>query len=161
MGILASILAALGSSAFSSLLAPITDIVKSFMSKEISEAEAAEKLASAITEWSARVEIAHAETVSKTFESFQQTLRSSSIVQHAWAFLFYSQTVVLVWHQFGIPALLFFVYEPGTRYPSSGGTVEWAYLLLGFMLGASSLMLKPSGVLASAGTLLRSIRSKV
>jgi len=45
----------------------------------------------------------------------------------------------LVWHQLAIP---FIAFAFAVRYPSSGETVNWAYLLLGACLGMGPLVLR-------------------
>ena len=64
-----------------------------------------------------------------------------------------TQMITLFWHQMGIPALCYFVGKADC-YPSSGDTVKWAYLLLGFMLGAGPIMLR-SGPGANDGLVSR------
>ena len=56
----------------------------------------------------------------------------------------YTQLFVLFWHQWFVPFLVFVIrqWQPDFKYPSSGATVEWAYLLLCFLFGAGAVVLR-------------------
>lgn len=144
-----TIISALGGHIFDSFFANARGILKDFQDRKITEAELAEKLRAALLQAFSDVEKAHAELIAKTFESFQQTLRTSPMMQEAWCVVVYSQLAVLLWHQAGIPA---FVKLTGTGWPSSGTTSDWAYALLAFMFGAGAMMLR-AGPGASSGLL--------
>jgi hypothetical protein len=144
-----TIVSALGGHIFDSFFANARGILKDFQDRKITEAELFEKLRAALLQSFADVEKAHADLIAKTFESFQQTLRTSPMMQVAWCWVVYTQLAVLLWHQAGIPA---FVKITGSGYPSSGSTVEWAYALLGFMFGAGAMLLR-TGPGASGGLL--------
>jgi len=58
-----------------------------------------------------------------------QAMVQSKLMQVVWDSVVISQTLVLLWHQIGIPALCYHVGNKAC-YPSSGTTVEWAYLLV-------------------------------
>lgn len=140
-----TIVSALGGHIFDSFFANARGVLKDFQDRKITEAELIEKLRAALLQAFADVERAHADLIAKTFESFQQTLRTSPMMQRAWCWVVYSQLAVLLWHQVGIPATVIVVrsfYVPGWNYPSSGSTVEWAYALLGFMFGAGAMLLR-------------------
>ncbi|RZN01679.1 hypothetical protein CWO91_32995 [Bradyrhizobium genosp. SA-3] len=59
-------------------------------------------------------------------------------MQKVWGFAIISQLLVLLWHQVGIPAIV--ALGVITRYPSSGTTVEWAYLLVGALMGLGPMV---------------------
>lgn len=150
-----TIASALGGKLFDSFFANARGILKDFQDRKITEAELFEKLRAAMLQAFADVERAHADLIAKTFDSFQQTLRTSARMQTAWCWLVYTQLAVLVWHQFGIPALVMIVRaidDPKWTYPSSGSTVEWAYALLAFLFGAGAMLLR-SGPGAGSGIL--------
>lgn len=128
-----------------SLIGEIGDIAKSYFNKEISQAEAESRTKIAIETYQAKVEEAWAKTASENMESVQATLRVSPIMARAYAFALISQLFVLVWYQLGASAYLVLT---GTPWPSAGATVEWAYLLVGAMLGAGPFVFK-RGISAS------------
>lgn len=108
------------------LFQTVENIFKDFTAQKISEAEA-----------KSRVEVALNETLAKATESVQATVRSSSVIQRAYAVALVSQVIVLVWYQLGAPAYLVLT---GTPWPSAGATVEWAYLLVGGLAGVNIFM---------------------
>jgi hypothetical protein len=136
---LATIFSAVGAQIIDSLLGKITGLFEAYFKKQVSMEELRTGLARAMLETFAEVEKAHADLIAKTFESFQQTLRQSVLMQRMWAWVVATQLAVLLWHQVGIPA---FVHITGDGYPSSGSTVEWAYALIGFLFGAGAMMLR-------------------
>jgi len=66
-----------------------------------------------------------------------QAMVQSKLMQVVWDSVVISQTLVLLWHQIGIPALCYHVGNKAC-YPSSGTTVEWAYLLVAVCVRAGS-----------------------
>lgn len=153
---LTSIISALGGTIIDSLLGKITGVFQAYFNKQITEAQLREQIQAAMLSTFAEVETAHADLTAKTYESFQQTLRTSPTMQRAWCWVVYSQLAVLLWHQAGIPL---FVKVTGQGYPSSGSTVEWAYALLGFMFGAGAMMLRTGP--GSSGGLLDALKRTV
>jgi len=121
------------------LITPFTTLVQAHINKKITFEELRIKMIETLVASTADVEKTHAQEISKTFESFQVTMRQSPIIQRVWAVIVLTQLAVLLWHQAGIPA---FVYVTGHSYPSSGSTVEWSYALIGFMFGAGALLLR-------------------
>jgi hypothetical protein len=136
---LSAIFSAVGGQIVDGLLGRITGVFEAYFKKQVSIEELRTQLAKALLETFADVEKAHSELIAKTFESFQVTLRQSPMLQRVWVWVVFTQLGVLLWHQVGIPA---FVYFTGHGYPSSGSTVEWAYALIGFMFGAGALILR-------------------
>lgn len=134
-----SIIASVAGSLVDKIIGPFLDLGKAYFNKQISIEELRARMVTALVASAADVEKTHAQELSKTFESFQVTLRQSRLVQIAWAATLFSQLAVLLWHQLGIPA---FVYLTGKGYPSSGSTVEWSYALIGFLLGAGALIFR-------------------
>lgn len=126
-----------------------------YQNKQISLAELNVKLQESLMATFAEVEKSHAESLTKTYESFQVTMRQSPIVQQMWSWVVATQLVVLLWHQMGIPAVVYFT---GHDYPSSGSTVEWAYALIGFMFGAGALLLRTG---PGAGSTLAKLKSAI
>lgn len=139
MGFLTSIIGGVAGSLVDSLLGKITGVFEAYFKKQISIEELRTQVTKALLDTVAEVEKSHAESISKTYESFQVTMRQSPLIQRIWAWVVCTQLVVLLWHQMGIPAVVYFT---GAGYPSSGSTVEWAYALIGFMFGAGAILLR-------------------
>lgn len=153
------IIASIGGAFVDKLFGGVLDIAKQVINKQITEIEAKAKVQALVIDAAKSVEISHSEVLAKTYESFQQSMRGSALLQAAWVALFVTQTIALVWHQLGIPALC---YSLGTTncYPSSGETIKWAYLLLMFMLGAGPIVLRSGpgadgGIMSKIGALFR------
>lgn len=106
---------------------------------KVSEAEFESRVKIAGRETAAKIEESWAEASASIARATQSTLKSSAVLQRAWAVTIFLQLVVLVWYQIGAPA---FLVITGTPWPSPGATVEWAYLLLGAMLGAGPLVFR-------------------
>lgn len=151
---LATIFNVIGGSLVDSLLKNVTGIFKAYFEKQITEAQLREQLLSNLLTAVKEVEVAHADSLSKTYASFMQTLAQSKLMQVMWASVVGTQLFVLTWHQFGIPLLCYHVGKMAC-YPSSGTTVEWAYLLLAACLGMGPVILRSgpgAGDLASRFT---------
>lgn len=135
----ASIASMLAGPMIEKLLGPFTDIFKQYLSNQITREELKNRLQIELVKSSKEVEVEHAKAITDTYSSFMTTAAKSPLMQRVWAIVVLSQLLVLLFHQVGIP---FIVYVTGRGYPSSGTTVEWAYLLLGFCLGAGPLILR-------------------
>lgn len=134
-----SIIAMLGGPLISSMFGSVVDIAKAYINKEISETEAQAKMVQALTAGASQVEVSHSETLAKTYASFTDALKGSVLMQSIWGCVVITQLFVLLWHQLGIPAVVYFGYGP---YPSSGSTVEWAYALIGALMGLGPMIMK-------------------
>lgn len=121
------------------LLDKLVEIYRLRQDGKISEAEFESRKAIAIEENAAKIEASWAEASASIARATQSTLKSSRLLQRAWAVTIFLQLVVLVWYQLGASAYLVIT---GTPWPSPGATVEWAYLLLGAMLGAGPLVFR-------------------
>jgi len=110
-----------------------------YQKKEITRVQVEAELKQVVmTSW-AEVEKAWAAATSAMYGSLMQAATKSKLVAVGWIVTLFSQLAVLLWHQIGIPAYTHFT---GNTYPSSGTTVEWAYLLIALLLGGGGLMLK-------------------
>lgn len=152
-----SIISMLGGPIISAIFGPIVDIAKSYINKEISESEAQARMVQALTGAAAQVEVSHSETLSKTYASFTDAMKGSVLIQSLWGTVVITQLFVLLWHQLGIPALVYFGHGP---YPSSGSTVEWAYALIGALMGLGPMILR-TGPAASSGGWLDSVKGLI
>lgn len=112
---------------------------QAYVNKEISKDELHAKIEQALIASFADVEKAYADSLTKTFASFMDAASRSVLMQQVWATVAITQLFVLLWHQVGIPAV---VYMTGHGYPPSGTTVTWAYALLALCLGGGALAMK-------------------
>jgi hypothetical protein len=110
-----------------------------YQNKQISVEELKDRLLGLMVNAARDVEISHADALAKTYASFMDAMKQSRLMQIMWACTVGSQLFVLVWHQLAIP---FIAFAFAVRYPSSGETVNWAYLLLGACLGMGPLVLR-------------------
>lgn len=136
---LSSIFGTIAGTLVDKLIAPFTDIFKAYINKEITVEELRSRMVGVMLSSATQVEVAHSEALTKTYSDFMQAATKSRLMRYVWAAVALSQLGVLLWHQVGIPAI---VYLTGHSYPSSGTTVQWAYALLGFCIGAGPLVLR-------------------
>lgn len=134
------------------LIAPFTTLFTAYINKQISIEELREKMVVACVGAFTSIETSHSETLAKTFGSFMQATEKSLLLQVVWASVTISQLLVLLWHQVGIPAIVALHWVK--VYPSSGGTVEWAYALVGACVGLGPMVLR-TGPADSLGMLAR------
>ncbi len=134
-----SALATLAGFLLPKLIPSLAGIAEQFKRGEIDKATMQARMHEATQAALAEVGKAHADAIAKTFASFMDASKSSPLMQRVWGAVTLSQLAVLLWHQVGIPA---YVHWTGLPYPSSGATVEWAYLLLAFCLGGGPILLR-------------------
>lgn len=134
-----AIFSAIGGKFVDSLLGKVTGVFEKYFQKQVSMEELRTQLLQAVLETVAEIEKSHADALAKTYASFMQAMAQSRLMQAVWGSVVLSQLFVLVWHQMGIPLL---VYITGEKFPSSGTTVEWAYLLLAGCLGMGPVVLR-------------------
>jgi hypothetical protein len=155
VGIFAKLIASLGSAGIGAvvngIMGPFLGLAEQYFKKQISLAELKTKMGTVLTEGFTSVEKSHAESLTATMNSFYTTMAQSKLMQYVWGFVVVSQTLVLVWHQVGIPAVVKICRSglahnsPGwlaCSYPSSGSSVEWAYLLITALCGAGVVLLR-------------------
>ena len=140
-----------------SFLGNALDAFKAYQNKQISLEELNVRLRQSLLTAFSEVEKSHAEALAKTYASFMQAVTQSKILQVMWALVVGSQLFVLVWHQIGIPFIVFMGWT--AKYPLSGSTVEWAYLLLAACLGMGPVVLR-SGP-ASSGGMIDKLKSAI
>jgi hypothetical protein len=110
-----------------------------YQNKQISVEELKDRLLGLMVNAARDIEVSHADALAKTYASFMDAMKQSILMQTMWACTVGSQLFVLVWHQLAIP---FIAFAFAVHYPSSGETVNWAYLLLGACLGMGPLVLR-------------------
>lgn len=136
---LTAIVSALGGNLVNGLIDRLTKPFEMYLNKQISIEELRTQVLKQMLTTFAEVEKSHAETLAKTYASFMQAAEKSLLMKVVWASATLSQLFVLLWHQMGIPAVVYFT---GHGYPSSGSTVEWAYALLAACLGMGPVVLR-------------------
>jgi len=112
---------------------------QAYFQKQVSEAEFRAGVEKATQEAAAKTEAAWADAAKGIAASTQDALKSSAILQRAWAAVLFLQVSVLVFYQIGAPA---FVVITGKAWPDPGVSLEWAYLLIGAMIGAGPLVFR-------------------
>jgi hypothetical protein len=117
----------------------VLDIGQAYLKKEIDKAEFESRVRIAAEETAAKVEASWADATASVARATQSTLKSSAILQRAWAAVMFLQVTVLVFYQIGAPA---FEIITGTAWPDPGISLEWAYLLIATMIGAGPLVLR-------------------
>lgn len=112
---------------------------EAYQRKEITKVEMDAKIKEATLVATADTEKAVLSAVEAGVTAIYSAIAQSRIMQWAWAGVVGSQTLVLLWHQVGIPAYVNFT---GDAWPSSGTTVEWAYMLVAAALGLGPLVFR-------------------
>jgi hypothetical protein len=138
---LTGILSMFGGQIVEKIFGSVTDLAGKYINKQISEAQFKAELQQVMVGAFRDIEVAHADALAKTYASFMGAVEKSTLMQAVWAAAAISQIIVLVWHQMGIPALCYFVGN-NACYPSSGATVNWAYLLLAGLMGMGPVVLR-------------------
>ncbi len=141
---LSAIFSSLGGAIIDKFFGNALKAFEMYNNKVISLEELKTKLYIELVEAVKSVEVAHAEALAKTYASFMGALEKSKLMQVVWASVTISQLLVLLWHQVGIPWFVLLMQQtvPGWKYPSSGTTVDWAYLLLAACIGAAPVLLR-------------------
>lgn len=117
----------------------LVSLGQSYFQKQISEAEFRAEVEKAAQEAATRTEAAWADAATKIAATTGDTLKASVILQRAFAVTLFLQVAVLVWFQIGAGA---FELISGSRWPSPGVTLEYAYLLVGCMIGAGPFVFR-------------------
>jgi hypothetical protein len=136
-----SIIGSIAGSFLNNAIAEVGKAYQSYVNKEISKAELDARVAQAALTARTEIEKSSNEALAKTYESFMQATSKSRLMQVVWASVTISQLLVLLWHQVGITALCYSVGK-ASCYPSSGTTVDWAYLLLAGCVGLGPVVLR-------------------
>lgn len=141
---LSALFSAVGGQIVDKLLGRVTGLFEGYLNKQVSMEELRAGVLKALLEVIGEVEKAQADALARTYASFADALKTSRLLQVMWAVVLGSQVLVLVWHQLGIPALVAVVRwsgHPAWSYPGSGTTSEWAYLLIGGLVGLGPMVL--------------------
>lgn len=137
---LAAIFSQVGMSMINAILGQALEAFKAYENKQISVEQLKDQLYGIMVNAAKDVEVAHADTLAKTYASFMGAMVQSKLMQNVWGFVTISQATMLLWFQIGIP----FIVAMGwvTRWPSSGDTAGWSYALVGACLGMGPLVLR-------------------
>jgi len=127
-----SILSSIVSWVTGGLVDKVIGLGEAYFNKEISRAEFESRVKIAAGETAAKIEQSWAQAASDIAKSTSETLKASPVMARAFAIVLFLQLFVLVWYQIGAPAYLVIT---GTAWPSPGASVEWAYLLIGGLVG--------------------------
>lgn len=138
-------------------MGPVFGLVDKYLSKEISRQELEAQLRQEMVKAAATVETTYAQELTKGFQSFIGAAKDNRMLSLGWAFVLYSQTTVLLWHQMGIPFYVWYAStdERAASWPLSGSTVDWAYALVALCLGGGAIALKMQG----GGGVVQSLKS--
>lgn len=112
---------------------------QAYFQKQVSEAEFRAEVEKAAQETAAKVEASWADASAKIAASTGDMIKASATLQRAWSSVLFLQVVVLVFYQLGAPA---FAVITGRAWPDPGVSLEWAYLLIGAMIGAGPLVFR-------------------
>jgi len=112
---------------------------QSYFQQKISEAEFRAEVEKASQDAARQIEQAWADASAKIAASTADMVKASPILQRAWASVLFLQVAVLVFYQLIAPA---FTVITGTVWPDPGVSLEWAYLLVGAMIGAGPFVFK-------------------
>lgn len=116
----------------------VKSLLKDVADGKVSVAEAEAQVDVAWADAKARMTEALSESAADVFGEAQKTIQASfqsddPMVRRAWAFVVWSQTLVLLWYQIGIPV---YVKMFGGGFPRTGDDLlQWAYALVGGALG--------------------------
>lgn len=112
---------------------------EAYFQKQITEAQYRAEVERAAKEAAAKTEAAWADAAAKIAASTGDMVKASPILQRAWAAVLFLQVAILAWYQIGAPA---FYVITGTAWPDPGISLEWAYLLIGAMIGAGPFVFR-------------------
>lgn len=132
------------------LLDKVEGAFKSYFEHKTTREQLQAEVHKALLATFAEVEKAYADSLAKTYATFMAAAQTNAAFRNVWVFLTISQSLVLIWHQVGIP---FYTFATGIRYPSSGTTVEWAYALVAGLVGLGAYGLRGSNPNALADKL--------
>jgi hypothetical protein len=154
---LSAILSSVGGAFFDKLFGNMRGAFEAYLNKQISLEELRSRMVIAAIGAAKEVEVSHADALAKTYASFMDAMKQSKLMQVMWACTVGSQLFVLVWHQLAIP---FIAFAFDVRYPSSGETVNWAYILLAACLGMGPIVMRSGPGAGSVADKLKAMVSK-
>lgn len=161
---LSTLLGMFGGQIVDKLFGTLGTIITNWQQKQITEIEAKRQILLAFQSAVKEIEITYAQELSKTYATMMGAVQSTPIVARVWACVTISQLIVILWAQLGIPFLAFAYREwwgvTDFRYPSAGTTIDWAYALLGGLVGLGAISLKNTGGSSAMADRLKSLMRK-
>jgi hypothetical protein len=141
---LAAIFSQVGMGMINAVLGQFLEAFKAYENKQISVEQLKDQLYGIMVNAARDVEVAQADALTKTYASFMGAMVQSKILQWVWATAVISQLFVLFWSQFLVPLLFSFGLLTSWK---AGTTADWAYLLVGALLGMGPMVLRagPAG----------------
>lgn len=115
---------------------------QAYINKSVTEAQYRAEVEKAAQDAARQIEAAWADASAKIAASTTDMVKASPILQRAWAAVLFLEVAVLAFYQIGAPA---FALITGTVWPDPGVSLEWAYLLVGAMIGAGPLVFRRGG----------------
>lgn len=117
----------------------IVGLGQAYLQKQVTEAQFRAEVEKAAQETAGKVEQSWADASAKIAASTGDMIKSSATLQRAWAITLFLQVAVLVFYQLIAPG---FAVITGVTWPDPGVSLEWAYLLVGAMIGAGPLVFR-------------------
>lgn len=124
---------------------PIVDVVKLFIQKKIDMAQLQTQLAGILIDNVTKVEVANADALTKTYQTFMSAAQQTPGMLYAWCAVLYSQLFVLLWHQFFLPFIVFMQWAPTGSAWRSDTTADWGYLLVAGCIGLAPAVFRGGG----------------
>lgn len=135
------IFAKLGGAFLDRIFGGILDISKAVINKQVTEIEAKKQMMSLFISGAKEIEVTHSNDLRETYKTFWTAADNdkSNLMKRMWAVALGSQIFVLFWSQFCVPLLFAYGLLPNWK---AGTSAEWAYLLVGALLGMGPLVLR-------------------
>ena len=138
---LSAILSSVGGAFIGKFFDAAKDIFHDYQQAKITAEECKTRLLTALLESAKAIEVSHADALTKTYATFWTAASDdkSNLMKRMWAIALGSQIFVLFWSQWCVPLLFAFGALPNWK---AGTSAEWAYLLVGALLGLGPLVLR-------------------
>lgn len=121
----------------------VVDLGKTYIKDQTDRAEFEKEVKIAGQEAIVKMEQAWADASTEATKAANAAIASSPIMQRAWVAVMVVQVSVLLWYQVGTSAYEVFA---GTPWPKPIAEIEWAYLLIGSMIGVGPLVFRRGAV---------------
>ena len=152
---LSALLSQFGMTIINGILDKALAAFQSYNNKQISIEELKDKLYGLMVAAARDVEIAHADALTKTYATFMDAAKGNRLMASMWAAAVGSQIFVLFWSQFCVPLLYAYGYLPNWK---AGTSADWAYLLVGALLGLGPMVLRAG---PSAGNITDKLKTMI
>jgi hypothetical protein len=132
-------IAAVGKFLMGGFLDKVVSLGETYIKNETDRAQFKKEVQIAGQEAAVKMEEAWAQAASEATKAANATVATSPVLQRAWATVMFLQLVVLLWYQIGTSC---YQVITGTPWPTPMADIEWAYLLIGAMIGAGPLVFR-------------------